>query len=269
MAIKHIVVHLDGGAGAQSRLELAATLALRLGAGLTGLFAEERAGRTRRDRASASGHSAADVERAFAERARGLRTEWWKIPNSEFDIPGIAARYARYADLTIVGQHDDESRVPPEFAEQILLESGRPILVIPSRARYDDLGRTALLAWDGSREGARALNDALPLLSRARSVTVALIRRTGDRAPRNTASTPSILRHLARHGIDAQPEVLFADRRGRGPDAATAVVNLASDLGADLVVMGGRGTHGTPFPRAARRTRASLQVMAAPLLLSI
>jgi nucleotide-binding universal stress UspA family protein len=212
------------------------------------------------------------VARLFADRAGRVPggTEWWEITNTEFDLAGVAARYARYADLTIVGQHDEEDpRVPGDFAEQLLLESGRPVLVIPSSGTFLDVGGRVVIAWDGSREAARAVNDALPLLAGATVAKVAVVRRARDRLNREDGAGPSILRHLARHGVEAQYEPMVVDSRPNGPDALGALLNLGADLGADLVVMGGRGKYGTPFPRAKRRTRASLAAMTAPVLLSM
>ena len=76
---------------------------------------------------------------------------------------------------------------------------------------------------------------------------------------------PSVLRHLAAHGVKAEYELLVIDER-TGPDSAGAVLNLSADIRADLVVLGGKGTHSSIFPRAARRTRRSLAEMTAPVL---
>lgn len=273
MPLKHLLVHLDGSERAVARLDLAVKVAEREGSGLAGLFAEQRiVARSRSKRAVNGRRSAADVARLFSERTRSVRggTEWWQIPNGEFDVAGIAARYARYADLSIVGQPDPEDVcVPPDLAEQLFLESGRPVLVIPAAGRYPDVGRKVIIAWDGSRESARALNDALPLLANVKVAKVALLRGPRDRVAREDLSTPSILRHLARHGVEAEYEVLVVDPRGRGPDALGAVLNLGADMGADLIVTGGRGKHGTPFPKAGRRSRATFAEMTAPVLISL
>jgi nucleotide-binding universal stress UspA family protein len=276
MTLKHLLVHLDGGDRTLERLELAVTLARRFGARLTGLFADERdvgprAGKRPLQRWR-DGAQAAAAAFDSKTRAASLEAERWQIPNGELEVAGIAARYCRYADLAIVGQHDPEDpRVAADFSAQVLLESGRPVLVVPSAGRYPDLGQRVVVAWDGSREAARALNDAIPLLRGAEKVHVAVLLAARARIGREDPAKPSVVRHLAAHGIAAEQAPLFVDDKGRdgGIAALDGLLNLGSDLAADLVVMGARGRHGVPFPRAGRRTRESLASMTAPVLFSL
>jgi nucleotide-binding universal stress UspA family protein len=275
MTYKHLVVHLDGGERTADRLALAARLAGRFGARLTGLFAEGGEVGVGRGRAPAPRDWRGSLERvkaAFEEKVKDaqLDSSWWQVNDGELEVAGIAARYCRYADLAIVGQHDPEApRVPHDFPEIVLVESGRPVLVVPWIGRYPDVGRRVLVAWDGSRESARALNDALPFLGGAELVQVAELHgRGGARA--EGADAPSVIRHLAAHGIVAEREpVLVETKVKEATGALDAILNLGSDLGADLVVMGARGRSGVPFPRATGKTRASLASMTAPVLFSI
>lgn len=272
---RHLVVHLDGGERTAERLALATRLAGRMGARLTGLFAEGGDVRPGRGRAPAPRDwrgARARARDAFEARARDAHLDWswWEVGEGELEVGGIAARYCRYADLAIVGQHDPEGpRVPHDFAEIVLVESGRPVLVVPWIGRYPDVGRRVLVAWDGSREAARALADALPLLAGAETVQVAELH--GPGGPRaEDPQGPSVVRHLAAHGIVAEREPVLVEARPKEATAALdAILNLGSDLGADLVVMGARGRAGVPFPRAAGKTKASLASMTAPVLLSI
>jgi nucleotide-binding universal stress UspA family protein len=275
MAYRHLVVHLDGGERTAERLDLAVRLAGRFGARLTGLFAEGG------DVGVGKGHAPAPQDwRGALERARAafdartraarVETSWWRVGDGELEVGGIAARYCRYADLAIIGQHDpDAPRVPHDFAEIVVVESGRPVLVVPYIGRYPDLGRRVLVAWDGSREAARALNDALPLIAGAERVQVAELHGPGGARPEDPDG-PSVIRHLAAHGITAEREPVLVETRPKdATDALDAILNLGADLGADLVVMGARGRSGVPFPRVSERTRASLASMTAPVLFSI
>lgn len=275
MTLKHLVVHLDGGERTSERLALAVRLAGRLGARLTGLFAEGGEVGVGRGRAPAPRDWRESLRRARAAfeaqtREARLPTDWWQVNDGELEVGGISARYCRYGDLAIVGQHDPEGpRVPHDFVELLILESGRPVLVVPWIGRYPDVGRRVLVAWDGSREAARAVNDALPLMAGAERVQIAVLqppRKGRARAP----DGPSVVRHLAAHGIVAEPEPVLLEPKGRGATGALdAILNLGSDLAADLVVTGARGSHGVPFPRASSRTRASLASMTAPVLFSV
>ena len=68
----------------------------------------------------------------------------------------------------------------------------------------------------------------------------------------------------------ATADIVAEDESDRGGiDLLNTVLNRTSDFGADLVVMGARGKHGVPFPRAGRITRKSLESMIAPVLLSM
>src|SRR5690606_18870663 len=82
--------------------------------------------------------------------------------------------------------------------EATLFTSGRPVLVVPYAGRFESVGSKVLIGWNASREAARAVNDALPMLGRAASVTVLTINpRIG---PDGHGETPGadIALHLAR-----------------------------------------------------------------------
>jgi nucleotide-binding universal stress UspA family protein len=276
---KHLVVHVDGGERSIERLELAIRLAKRWGARLSGLFAEgqtwgtslSRSTRTPRQPYSTSIKVASA---RFQERVRqaGIDSEWWYVADREIEVAGVAARFCRYADLAILGQPDlSENRAPPDLAAQVLLESGRPVLIVPSVGHYPDTGRRVLVAWNGSRESSRALNDAIPLIREADKVLVVDLK-TRRTARKDERHQTSVLRHLQSHGIEAERErTLVADDPSdkTGIDVLNTVLNRTSDFGADLVVMGARGKHGVPFPKPGRATRKSLESMIAPVLLSM
>ena len=276
---KHVVVHVDGGDRSVERLDLAVTLARRWGARLSGLFAEGQTWGTslaRSTRTPRQTYSAAIkvASARFQERVRqaGIESEWWHVADREIEVAGVAARFCRYADLAILGQPDlVESRAPPDLAAQVLLESGRPVLIVPSVGRYPDVGRRVLVAWNGSRESSRALNDAIPMIQDAEEVLVVDLKTTRSVGRKDERHQTSILRHLQSHGIRAERErTLVAEGSDRtGIDVLNTVLNRTSDFGADLVVMGARGKHGVPFPRPGRATRRSLESMIAPVLLSM
>ena len=90
------------------------------------------------------------------------------------EVAEALATNARYADLVILGQHDpdDPAAGPRYLPEQVILGSGRPALVVPYIGPAATFGERAMVAWDASREAARAVNDALPLLEQAKAVSV-------------------------------------------------------------------------------------------------
>src|SRR5512140_3940317 len=136
MAYKHLLVHMDTGRRALERLDLAIKLGQRWKARVTGLFAEGQTwgptlakGKKPPLRYSKASKAAA---LQFEEKVREARipSDWWRVPDHEMEIGAIAARFCRYADLSILGQPDPaESHAPPDLASQVLLESGRPVLL--------------------------------------------------------------------------------------------------------------------------------------------
>ena len=81
-------------------------------------------------------------------------------------LPHLLARHARHTDLTIVGQPDLAAHGVDDTAltEAAFMDSGHPALVIPRAGAAGLPPQRALIAWDGSREAARAASDAIPLL---------------------------------------------------------------------------------------------------------
>jgi nucleotide-binding universal stress UspA family protein len=180
---------------------------------------------------------------------------------------GIAeqlASQARCVDLAIVGQLDPDhppfgSAAPPP--EQIVLSSGRPVLIVPYAARFQGIGDRVLLAWNGSREAARAVNDALPFLVKASSVTVLTVKPEAARA-----ETPNvdIVSHLARHGVQAEAAHTGATDIGVG----VALLNHATEVCADLMVMGAYGHSRLRELVLGGATRSVLRRMTVPVLMS-
>lgn len=271
---KHLLVHVDAGEKAASRIELAVRLARRFGARLTALYAQHDDWRPKGGGKRPPPATDLDAAAAlFEERARvaGLERDFWKVPGGELDPGGVAAHFCRYADLAILGQPDpDEPRVPPDLASKVLLESGRPVLLVPSAGRFTDVGRRVVVEWFGSRESARALGDALPLMREAQVVQV-LDLRARHGVEEDDQPAAEVVRHLGAHGILAQAEPTYLavrEARSSGLDLLDVLLNRSADLGADLVVMGARGKHGVPFPKVGRTTRRSLDEITAPVLLS-
>ena len=96
-------------------------------------------------------------------------------------LPQLLARHARCTDLTIVGQADLAAHGVDDTAliEAAFMDSGRPALVIPRAGAAVLPPRRAIVAWDGSREAARAANDAIPAAAAGRARAGG--RRTGRR----------------------------------------------------------------------------------------
>jgi nucleotide-binding universal stress UspA family protein len=115
-----------------------------------------------------------------------------------------------------------------------MIESGRPVLVVPYAGTFKCVGGRVLVAWDGRREANRALHDALPLISVAEVVTVMHVGEQQADLGRDRPWLEPIVRHLARHGIEAEPE---GNPRG-GISISDVLLSRAADLSADMIVAG-------------------------------
>jgi len=272
MSLKHLLVHLDSTERSAERLHLAVRLARRFEARLTGLFAETASlGPSVVARRSPQNMQKAmqEVREQFDSESRAAQvpTDFWQVEHGEYaEVVGWTIVCCRYVDLSIFGQFDPEHQAPfpHDLIEQVLLHSGRPVLVVPYVGSYEDIGRRVVVAWTGSREAARALNDAIPLMRGAQEVHVVALQHATGGSNAVPAPPVDIAVHLRAHGIEAQYERIIVDEIG----AVDNVLNRASEAAADLTVVGGYGHYGFPFLHRHSTTRDILRTMTTPVLLS-
>ena len=179
------------------------------------------------------------------------------------DAEAAADILVRYADLVIAGQRDPDSdeRMGAVDPEDLLMGCGRPVLMVPYAYRLDRIDDRVLVAWNASRESARAVADAMPLLEAASHVTVLAINPGPELGDEPCAD---ISLHLARHNVEAEA----AHMEVTDMDVGDALLNRATDLGMDLIVM---GAYGRPRLRElvlGGATRYILRHMTVPVLMS-
>jgi nucleotide-binding universal stress UspA family protein len=270
--MKDILVHMDGGEHAVHRLDIAISLAKRFGARLLGLFAQTETDEPSLVARRASGRLQAAATQAAAEftrraEAAGLQHKWWQLSHGEpGHVVNETAFCARYADLVVVGQWPQESAmVPEEFVEQVVLRSGRPVLVLPHVGVPATLGERVSIAWNASREATRALHDALPFLERAELVNILAIRESGQATTMSQVPQVDIVDHLTSRGIKAKAERLTAEDIG----IMDMLLSRTFDLGSDLLVMGAHSGIGLPFGmRRGSGTHFILRHLTIPVLMS-
>lgn len=283
--LKDILVHLDEGPRSTTRLKVAVELARRQGAHLTGIFVLDIPGSDLFYGAGmpyaggggmtemvntlrADANSRADaLGQQFLEavRLQGLESEWRVV---EGDTVDLLALHARYADLTVLGQPNDEDPYKGPSADAVLvnvmLSSGRPVLAVPYAGAFEQVGDRVLVAWNASRESTRAVNDALPLLRGARAVTVLAVNPKHGIEGHGDVPAADICLHLARHGVKAEAAHTIAKDISEGD----ALLSYAADLGVDLIVCGGYGHSRAREMVFGGVTRTLLQEMTVPMLLS-
>ena len=272
MSYKTILVHLDDRARRAERLQVGVNLAASFEAHLVGLFALDAAyipsyvlaeggsvmqeiERRRR------GEAAAQAEREFrqAERRAGGKSEWRLSMDGALAAVSLSARYA---DLVVAGQPEPGDGAAKAFAGELVLSVGRPVLFVPYVGRFPSVGKRVLVAWNASREAARAVSDALPFLARAESVE--LVAFDPGSADHGELPSADVALYLARHGVKASA----ARQSAPGLDIGSQVLSRAADDGADLIVMGGYGHSRLRELVLGGVTRTMLEAMTVPVLMS-
>ncbi len=153
-------------------------------------------------------------------------------------VSTLAARFARYADLTLITPHNEHSDILQTWVMNgALFELGRPILILPEKpVRFPEVGRV-IIGWDASVEAAKAVRDSLELLKAAEAVDAVLI----DPVPSFEGHGPEpgadLAAYLVRHGVSITVHRLPRE----GQEVGDILRRTATDLGADLLVMGGFG----------------------------
>ncbi|HEY9131409.1 MAG TPA: universal stress protein [Dyella sp.] len=176
-----------------------------------------------------------------------------------------AAREAVYADLIVVpgfSRKEEKRTAHANGVASLLIEAGRPILVIPEQASLVFPLNKVVLAWRSSKEASRALHDAIPLLRDAKSVDV-LIYDEDQGAPGKERQN-NLIGHLAAHDVNAKAIV----RKSRGIDIGSLILSHAEKVDADLVVAGGYGHSRFREWALGGVTRELLRSSRIPLLLS-
>jgi nucleotide-binding universal stress UspA family protein len=169
---------------------------------------------------------------------------------------------ARAADLVLAGQPERGDALGRRLAGDLLLSAGRPILFVPFAGHFEDVGRRVLIAWNDSREAARAVADAMPILCRAESVVLLTLDTPAAAAPVEAAA--DVASQLARHGV----KVNVDRQRVSEIDVGNLILANADDRDSDLIVMGGYGHSRVRERVLGGATRALLDVMIVPVLMS-
>lgn len=275
MSYKTILVHADLSRHAPDRIRLAAAIARAEGAQLVGAAMTGVSRYVYAQRGMDLHQSvAAGFVDSLHEHARDALAQFERLA-TEAGVPyatqlvrddpeGGLVQLARFADLVVVSQTDPDEPVAgvvrdlPEF---VMLNAARPVLMVPFAGQFDRVAGPALVAWDGSREAARALSGALPLLRTAGSVSIVQFDQGQGIAP--AADTTHLLPWLAAHGVHASVQQSRIQI-----DVGPALLSLAADVQAGLIVMGGYGHTRFRELVVGGVTRCVLDAMTAPVLMA-
>ncbi|WP_119165415.1 universal stress protein [Algihabitans albus] len=274
MPIKTILVHLANDAHHVERLDVAVRLAKQHNAHITALFITFPVGMP----ASVAGRGASAVFLAEAQeqaraRAAALEKEFegtcsnqgvshtWVVEDGSHQQ--VLSRHAHVADLMIVSHSEPgeylEDRFRLRLAEELVLEVGCPVLLLPRLKPVPPFGENILIGWRSNREAVRAVRGSLDLLRAAGSVTVATVGPT----PEDKLSEHELVAYLARHGIRAEG-VNLEEEDGVG---ATLLAETKR-RGNDLLIMGAYGRSRLREVILGGATREVLRNAEIPILVS-
>ncbi|WP_414470976.1 universal stress protein [Microvirga sp. M2] len=157
------------------------------------------------------------------------------VESPHLSYPELLAGFrtqARLHDLTVIDAEAETLAPDRGLIDALLMDSGRPLLVVPP-GQDAFRARRIILAWDGSGRAARAAADALPFLRAAETVEVVAV--MGEKELPATVTGADIAPHLTRHGVNVIVQALPALEG----DVAETLRNHASLTRADMIVMGG------------------------------
>jgi nucleotide-binding universal stress UspA family protein len=249
MTYATVMVSLALDQSNETRLEAAGQIAERFDAGIVGIavaqfspplyftLGEQAQNLIDQGRASVK-KRISELEAQFREamKNRSRHVEW----RCAIEFP---ARYilqeARCADIVVSGGQNGAFTDPFAVAspKDLVMQAGRPMFIVPDNASWLDL-RSVLVAWKDTSEARRAVADSLPMLRKAKDVTVAEIAEQDDSRPAALSRVRDVVAWLSRHGVSASE--LVPDSNG-DRDSTIQLDGIAADVGAGVIVAGAYG----------------------------
>ena len=283
MGFNDLLVHVDATANGQTRVQIAAQLAVRHRSHVTGFFVRKPP-TTSLDLTFFADSDlevplyqrhlqriGADDEAKLRQSREVFETELAreKIDGDWLVVDGSPAAAieasARFAELVIVGQESPDGAPPSEnFAAELALACGRPVLAIPQSVSTGEFGNRILIAWSGSRESARAVGDAMPLLKRAAFVALVAVQQPWESIETGMEELAKLERHLAHCQVKAERYVVQAPEHAAGDE----ILARAEHASCDLIVMGVYGHSRLREIVLGGASRTVLKSTSLPVLLS-
>ena len=273
---KDLLLEVDDSRAVDRRIDYAVELSNRFDAHLTGLYLIP----IFMPPPSVGAYMTAEMESQIlagemerSEKALGRFRKATEANDIEFDSrtdrgplhehARLVSMHGRYADLTIIGQTDPSESGGRLDPGDVVLAAGGPVVIVPHIGAPSTVAEKVTLAWNASREAARAVRDAMPLLEQAKDVEVICFQ-PKDTPGHGELPGADIALHLSHHDIEVDVHIVESD----GIDVGNALLSHIADSGSDFLVMGGYGHSRLREAVLGGATRTILQSMTVPVLMA-
>jgi nucleotide-binding universal stress UspA family protein len=201
-----------------------------------------------------------------AVKRNDIAGQWLEIGARVPAISDSISEIGRIADLVVLSEPDRsaDKGVELDLVENVVLSVGRPVLVIPQKSGRELKINQIVCGYNGSKEAARAVQDALPFLKKAEDVRLVWVDPSLERETAGPLPGADMAESLDRHGVKATMEPMPTN----GINPAEALLTRARDLGAGLIVMGAYGHSRLREFVLGGATREALSTLSVPLILS-
>ncbi|MEQ9326093.1 MAG: universal stress protein [Rhodospirillales bacterium] len=278
MSYKTILVYFNNEKQAPKLIEAATNMATQHGGHVVGLFVTPRVpiypevgpGMTAellKAHETLFKEESEAIHQKFENAMKGqsFSAEWRHVSAGFYQTSGEIIEHARMADILIAPQTDPENPDPnyAGVAEELLIGCGRPVFIVPAYGEHGTFGKNVMVAWNGSRESARAVFDALPVLKRAETVRVLSVESKDFDGSKNVPGA-EIATMLSRHGVKCEVAVSAGSSLHPGDELLARL----ADANCDLLVMGAYGHSRITEFVFSGVSRHMLRHMTVPLLMS-
>lgn len=279
MPFKNLLVHMDDSKSCAVRIAAAADLAANHEAHLTGLAIAAEPNLPNFAYNQLQAEVLAEMREQIEAQAKDLAANFTKTMDRrgitaetrasvclQSEISQLIGLHGRYADLVIMGQADPDAPPPGgrHLPEEVSMSSGRPVLVVPYIGAQKTIGEHVTVAWDAGREAARAVSDALPALTKAKSVQILVVNPVISNNRHGDSPGADIALCLARHGVEVDVHRV----ESREISIGDTILSAMADRGSDLLVMGAYGHTRLQEIVFGGVTRHIMAHMTVPVLLS-
>jgi nucleotide-binding universal stress UspA family protein len=281
MSYKTVLVHVDKDKHAIERVKLAAQIAMNeeahlIGAAPSGVSRFIYQSRFIYEGGGLATHLDSHLEELrkastdslaqFESTVKSIGVQSYEARQVDDEAGGGISLQARYSDLVVIGQtnlDEPSSTTLPDFPEFVVMNSGRPVLIVPYVGKYDAMPKRVLIAWDASTSATRAVTAAIPLLKRAQNVDVVVFNPDSRGDAHGELPGADIGLYLTRHNIKVN-----VVRQKTDIDVGNALLSIATDLNSDMIVMGGYGHSRFREILLGGVTRTVLESMTVPILMA-